>query len=180
LVTDDRHLINVGLEAGTIVALYHGPRRGMAALERMLKLSGGELTLNAVQRFDAQQGLAPTRELLRILEQRSLNPPPQPGALSAAAEPPTPRLTSGAMGLPPAAAGAGAVDLAPDLIRVEEALLQQVGPIAKLVFNQALTDTGGVHTREELMRLVQVLSAEIEDPVQARHFLDQALGRKPR
>lgn len=66
------------------------------------------------------------------------------------------------------------------LERVRTSFLQVVGPVANVVFAQALDSLGPIETREALVQLAESLSLEVDDPSEAEHFLAQALQRSPR
>ncbi len=157
MVTDDHHFVNVGLQNGRIVSLFHGPHRGARAMQHMRRIRSGGLSLLPEQEMQPQPDLPATDEILRILDGAGS---PQAAAAPAAGQPsPVP-----------------AADYLGDLHRIEQALLHHIGPIAKLLMQDILQDIGRIDSRDDLERLVLALSQEIADPGMARRFIEQALG----
>jgi hypothetical protein len=160
LITDDRHFVNIGIEGGQIVAVYHGPRRGLSALKLICTIQSGALSILSTHEFARQADLPPTTEILRLLEQRAQQAAPRIDGDADQRQSPdsNPQFSA-------------------DIKHVEQALMQYIGPIARMLVEQTVQDIGGVSSNADLTRLVEQLSGEIDMPKQAKHFIDQALQR---
>ncbi len=176
IVTDDRHYISIGLHEGRIVSLHAGPRKGARALERIKQMTGGGITLTAEDSFDTQSDLPTTNEILGILEQKELE-----GLQSTRSpRPPSIDLDPGTTPAPfRPEVGPNSVDTSEfiaDLYRIEEKFLHYVGPIAKMLFQDVLAETGKMKSHDDLIRLTEILSREIDDPEKAARFRREALA----
>lgn len=181
IVTDDRHFVNIGLKEGQIVSVRHGPRRGAKALRLVMELSGGGMSLLPAQDLNPQPDLPSTQEILRLLGEREAGGKQdregrQNQDLGEAPSTVGARATAAAEAVPSTTAF-GDWDLVQPLFAMEEALRRMIGPIAKLVMKEALHDLGQIRCHDDLARLAETLAREIDDPDQAKRFLDQVLNR---
>jgi hypothetical protein len=170
LVTDDRHFVNVGLNKGQIVALYHGPRRGRGAIAHIRKLIGGKITMLSVLEYAPQPDLPETQDILQLLEDDDANlSMTETANQSVFAQSTLSALKSRPDDLV-------VLDLVTQLSSVEKSLRAFIGPIAGIVMKDAIKELGAPTGWSDMIQLVDTLSAEIDDPEQARKFVEKALA----
>lgn len=163
VVTDDRHFINIGVERGQIVAVYHGPRRGLPALDLILKMTSGSLSVLSTHEFETQSNLPPTSEILHFLKQGELEQLRDSGH------------SQGSNGDQEQPHQAATAEFTAAIHHIEQTLLHYIGPIAGMLVQDTIEDMGGLSNTNDLIRLTNILSNEIDPPAKSQQFVDQAL-----
>lgn len=148
IATADNTLVRVVIEQGQIVSLAVGSRTGQDAIPLVRAVKAGRLRFSegAATAGRAPEGLPPTDQLLQML---------------------------GGNG---ATATAGAATVSPALItRLEDALIDHLGPMGSLVWREQLEATPDSRTPAGLVRAIESAAAQIGDPAKIMRFREQAL-----
>ena len=152
------HAITFSLDAGRIYAIHHGPRRGRSAILLINQITGGSY------RFDAEGPGRPPQELpstAEILEQLKTA---QAGAV--------------AQGVSSPADGTSTISAEQKHRICQELkvlLAQHLGPIAEMVFDDTVDETGNFcSTPEQTQELIAKLADDIGDPEEIAQFREAA------
>ena len=188
-VTEDKRQIRIGIDAGAVVHVGYGPRRGKAALDLITYSKIRSAAFTAGNTLLRDDDLPAADDIWRVLTAVLANgegginghgsESPLAGARQSA-----PKTLSGRTTAPPTAAGGSASTTltngsrahAGEPIRLTSAniesltalLAERIGPIAELLVQQETTRAA---TARELM---ETLGREIEDAGERRGFLEQA------
>ncbi|HKC07175.1 MAG TPA: hypothetical protein VKJ67_09925 [Methylomirabilota bacterium] len=158
IITAENHAAQFVLREGTIAGLTYRLLRGVAALPSMTAFRAGRYRFQTETVDHTDPELPATAELLALLvaeRTEAVQPQAKP-----ATDPPQ----------------------APAALRllIEHELAEFLGPIAALICQEHLTRAGGLDSPSDLVRLVETLADEIEDPAKAAAFKHQVLSKAQR
>jgi hypothetical protein len=174
IATTDNQSARIGLQQGDIISLVFRTQRGLEAIDRIRKITGGRFTFSdtVVDRV-ASADLPATSDLLSLLAGNRAPP-----VVSAAPAPPAPPADAAPRPLAPAQAPGAA---SPELVRVqaviEAELTEFVGPIAPLVCRSHISKAAAAGSPLDLPALVEAVAREIGDRAKEDRFKQQALAR---
>jgi hypothetical protein len=174
IATTDNQSARIGLQQGDIISLVFRTQRGLEAIDRIRKITGGRFTFSdtVVDRV-ASADLPATSDLLSLLAGNGAPP-----VVSAAPAPPAPPADAAPRPLAPAQAQAAA---SPELVRVqaviEAELTEFVGPIAPLLCRAHISKAAAAGSPLDLPALVEAVAREIGDRAKEDRFKQQALAR---
>lgn len=155
--SDDDHAGMISLRDGHIISMFCQSQHGQPAIEQIRKMSG------ATCRFDPNapgidSGECPsTPEILRVLA------PGGPESLEIPA--------AGEASASPAAVPKALEDL---LAQLRMGLQNRIGPIATMVMDQALAESGRIEQANQVKALIDRLTREIDDKREASSFATEA------
>ena len=152
------HAISFCLDSGGISAIHHGPRRGDRAISLIGKIAGGSYRFDASSPGRLTQDLPPTAKILGRLK--------------------TSRDTADVPASSSSADGTGSVS-AEQKQRIcqelKELLTDYLGPIAELVFDDTVCETGDFcSSRERTQVLIDRLAVDIGDSAEIAQFSAEA------
>lgn len=152
------HAITFSLDAGRIYAIYHGPRRGRSAILLINQITGGSYRFDAAGPGRPPQELPSTAEILEQLKTA------QAGAV--------------AQGVSSPADGTSTIS-AEQKHRIcqelKDLLAQHLGPIAEMVFDDTVDETGNFcSTPKRTQELIAKLADDIGDPEEIVQFRKEA------
>ena len=152
--TDCNHAVSFALDSGRIYAVYYGPRRGRNALNSISGITGGTCHFESLQLSTAPQDLPSTPEIL--------------GLISVAREDRT--------GSPLEAGKAADTEQKTRVcFELKQLLRNYLGPIADMVFEDALAENEHYCTTHESARmLIDRLADDIEDSAETAQFSQRA------
>ncbi len=150
------HLITFALDAGRIYAVYHGPRRGRSAIPLVSGISGGTYHFESTQLSGTPQDLPATAEILELIRNvagDSSASMPSPGSGRAVSEQQRKRICD----------------------ELKQLLTEHLGPIADMVFEDALEeDSGFCSTPAHTRQLIDKLADDIDDNAETAQFREKA------
>ncbi len=151
IATQDNHLARVLLEAGEIISMVFGQKHGQEAIPLVSNITAGRIRFSDGKAGGMRdsESLPPTESILRLL-----------GANVPAARP--------AGGTP---IGAAALKL------IEEELVEFLGPMANLVWQENLDKIANPGKPENLAKLIDAVAAEIGEPAKIKRFKQQVRNR---
>ncbi|MES9992779.1 MAG: hypothetical protein ABW098_12545 [Candidatus Thiodiazotropha sp.] len=158
--SEDNHAITIALDSGRIIALYYGAKRGHKAIPLISSISGGSYRLEESNLVGIYHDLPSTPELLNLLRNPHSPNKPKPTTSSAAIS-------------------------SDEVIREEQKdilcqelkslLVQHMGPIAELVFDDIADEVGDFCATPQLTEdLINKLSEEIDNATDEEQFRNQA------
>jgi hypothetical protein len=152
------HAITFSLDAGRIYAIHHGPRRGRSAVPLIAQITGGSYRFDAAGPGRPPQELPSTAEILEQLK--------TPQASAAGAEISSP--ADGTYAISP--------EQKHHICQALKGLLaQHLGPIAEMVFDDTVDETGDFcSTPEGTQALIARLASDIGDPAEIAQFREDA------
>lgn len=152
------HAITFSLDAGRIYALHHGPRRGRSAIPLISQIAGGSYRFDAAGPGRPPQELPSTGEILEQLKT------PQGSAEAHKISSPTDGTDS------------ISAEQRNQLCReLKNLLAQHLGPIAEMVFEDTVDETGNFcATPEGTQELIAKLTDDIGDPDEIAQFREEA------
>jgi hypothetical protein len=144
--TDSNRSVVVGIEQGEIVALTAGPKRGAAALPKIVAMSNCSLRRDdSVISFHARD-LPSTPEILRLLKQQT----------------------------PTVSVATGSIDTTQVRELLCQLLHDYLGPVAPMVCDEVLDHGRRPFTVEGLAAIIAELGKEIDSMEEAREFEQRA------
>ena len=150
ITTSDNHSVRFGLENGAIVALMFRNQTGLEALAAIQRVLKGSLSFSSgPPSAKPQAGLPPTPELLALLQSAATDHPDE------------------------ADTGSGPLDetLARSRPIIEAELVEQLGPMARLVIDEHLP------AASNLTDLIDSLARELSDPAKSASFKERVRRR---
>ena len=168
IITGENHAAQFVLRDGTIAGLTYRLLRGPAALSSMRTFLAGRYRFQAETIDHTDPELPATSELLALLAS-------EPNV----SEPIVPEPTRA---VEPQADPATDARQVPVVVRslIEHELAEFLGPIAGLVCQEHLARAGSLASPSDLVRLVEALALEIDDPTKATAFKHQILSKVQR
>ena len=157
--SDTNHVITFALDKGRIVAMYHGPKRGRKAIAPISNTVSGTYRFESTGLSGVNQDLPSTPEILNLLR--------------------TPQAASEAKAAVAAAkanaSGISVEDQDKICRELKNLLAEHLGPIAGMVFDEALGGAGGFcSTPERTQDFINKLADDIDDPAEAAEFREKA------
>lgn len=154
------HAVTFALDKGRIFAIFHGARRGRKAIPLISQIAGGTYRFESSELSGISHDLPPTSEILNQLKTG------QTGTYDR-----TDKTAASAL-----AQGGVSNESKDQLCRELKSLLSDyVGPIAEMVFDEALDEIGDFCTSAGLTQtLIDRLSLDITDPDEVTRFREQA------
>ncbi|MDJ0805530.1 MAG: hypothetical protein QNJ78_01735 [Gammaproteobacteria bacterium] len=153
------HAVTFALDAGEIHAVFHGARRGRKAFPLICKITGGTYRFEASELNGISHELPPTHEILNLLRtQQSAETDRSP----------TGSLTADHTGI--------SLEQKERLIQqLKSQLAVHLGPIANMVFEDALEEIGEFDgSVEQAHRLIDQLCLDIDNAKEVIQFKDKA------
>jgi hypothetical protein len=153
IATADNVLVRVLLERGQIISLSVGTKCGVDAVPLVRTIKAGRLRFSAGTTTGAREteALPPTDNLLALLA----------GAAGPA---------DAARKTPATAAAAGSAVFA----QLEAALVEYLGPMGSLIWQEQLAAAGNPRDSAALNRAIDAAAAQIGDPAKTQRFKEQA------
>lgn len=164
LKNDANHLAIIGIRGGKIISLACGPKRGKSAVELIRHTRSCSVRVDDGAVSFHEHELPSTAELLEQLS------PLQDLGETASKQGPGSSLADGV---------AGHAQILCNL------LTEFIGPVAPLVCEEKIVSADGLAAPEQLAQVIHELALEIDDPEEARQFVNraeqalQASGRAP-
>lgn len=149
IATQDNMLIRIVMDVGRIVSLAVGSKSGPDAIALVRAVKAGRLRFSegSVTTTREAEALPPTDKLLQML---------------------------GGGGSAPPAPGGGAVSAAV-LTRIEDALIEHLGPMGSLIWREQLDAAPDARTPAGVARAIDTAARQIGDPGKIQRFKEQAL-----
>ncbi|MEW8266878.1 MAG: hypothetical protein AB2731_12115 [Candidatus Thiodiazotropha sp.] len=158
--SDSNHVITIALNSGRIHALYYGAKRGRKAIPLISTISGGSFRLEKSSLVETFHDLPSTPELLNLLRNPHAEKKPKPAA-------------SSTEGINNKAIGEDKKDILCQ--ELKSLLVQRMGPIAEIVFDDAVDEIGDFCATPQLTEdLINKLSEEIDNSAEEAQFRDEA------
>jgi hypothetical protein len=157
--SDSNHIITVGLEKGSIIALLYGAKRGRNAIPLIRQIRAGSYRFEADLLVGFQQELPPTTDILNQLRTGESSQPANP------------------VGRGPMRASIGISREKRDRLcrQLSELLGNYLGPIAQMVFDDALAESGAFYaTPEQAEAFLHKLTEDIDNPREVEEFHNKA------
>jgi len=152
------HAISFCLDSGQIYAINHGPRRGDKAISLIGQITGGSYRFDESSPNRLAQDLPPTAEILGRLK-----------TSQDTAKIPT--SSSSAVG----ADSVSAEQKQRICQELKNLLLEHLGPIAEMVFDDTVDETGDFYSSPERTQvLIDKLAVDIGDPAEIAQFSKEA------
>ena len=148
IATSENMLVRIIIDHGRIVSLAVGSKSGPDAIPLVRAVKAGRL------RF-SEGGATAARE--------------------AEALPPTDKLLQMFSGNGGAPAPAGGTVGAPVLTQIEDALIEELGPMGSLIWREQLSATADSRTPAGLVRAIEAVANQIGDPAKIMRFKEHAL-----
>ena len=175
IATTDNQSARIGLQQGDIISLVFRTQRGLEAIDRIRKITGGRFTFSdtVVDRV-ASADLPTTSDLLSLLAGNGAPP-----VVSAAPAPPAPPPDAAPRPVAVAAQppGAGSPELVKAQAVIEAELTEFVGPIAPLLCRGHIAKAAAAGPPLDVPALVEAVAREIGDGAKEDRFRQQALAR---
>jgi hypothetical protein len=158
--SETNRAITVALDCGQIHALYFGARRGRRAIPLISDISGGSYRFEETNLVDTFHDLPPTPEILSELR-ASINVYESPLTVSSTTTSSNEAIDD---------------DKKRNLCyELKSLLLQHIGPIADIVFDDAVDEVGDFCTTPLLTKdLINKLSEEIDNTAEIEQFRSRA------
>lgn len=161
----DGHAIMIVFEKGQVISLSHTSHRGLDALPEILEFSKGSYSFNPAILGHHQDNLPSAEEISEALMQTqaaggstSSAAQPQSGSLSESTPPPFLR------------------DMDAFVEKIQEILAEHVGPIASLLCESTLSESGDISGEADVKKFLAHLAQDISDQADRKRFLSQAAG----
>lgn len=147
IATPDNLLVRVVMETGRIVSLAVGSKSGLDAIALVRAIRAGRLRFSegSVTAAREAEALPPTEQLLQMLGGGGA-PAPAAGAISAAV-----------------------------LTRIEDALIEHLGPMGSLIWREQLDAAPDGRTPTGVARAIDAAARQIGDPGKIQRFREHAL-----
>lgn len=144
IATQDNNLARVLLEAGEIISMVFGQKRGQDVIPLVRTITAGRIRFSDGKAGGTREidSLPPTETVLRLLGAGAPVAPPANGA----------------------PIGASALKL------VEDELVEFLGPMASLIWREHLDKAANPTQPETLARLIDAVAVEIGDPDKIQRF----------
>jgi len=155
--SDDAHASMISLRQGEITSIFHQSKQGQPAMEALRQIAGGTYRFDPNATGIASGKCPPTPEILRALAPDG----PRPADVSAGTD-------SDAAPLVDEAA------LETFLIELKEHLQAHLGPIAPMLLEETLAQSGKPGRTDQARSLIDRLAEEIEDEKEASAFVGAA------
>jgi len=158
--SDDNHVITVGLEKGRINALFYGAKRGRNAIPLISQINTGSYRFESGVLTGVNQELPATPEILNLLRMRESSVPGAPTHSTPATH-----------------AGSAISHEKRDRLcrQLKELLGDYLGPIAQMVFDDAMAESGAFYaTPEQAKAFIQKLTLDIDNPKEIEDFRNKA------
>ena len=154
IATQDNQLARILIDNGEIIGLAYGLKHGLEAVPAISSISEGRVKFSESKVGSHEAGqLPPTHELLQLLA---------PGKAAA----PTRAKEQQRASLRP--------DQVPAALKiVENELVEFLGPMASIVWQEYLDKEGKPSRVDQLLHLVNALTKEIGDPAKVAQFKEQ-------
>ena len=153
LKNDANHLAIIGIRNGRIISLACGPKRGKSAVELVRHTRSCSVRVDDGAVSFHEHELPSTAELLE-----QLSPMQDLGETASKQEP--------GASLPDGVAGHAQI--------LCSLLTEFIGPVAPLVCEEKIVSADGLAAPEQLAQVIHKLALEIDDPEEARQFVDRA------
>lgn len=167
--TECNRAVTIALDNGEIHALYMGARRGRKAIPLISNITGGSYRFEVSNLIDAVHDLPPTHEILHLLRR------PQSSDTAVVSERSVPTNTHA---IPtPISNHELLSNEKKDVLchELKELLSEHLGPIAEVVFDDAVEEVGDFRSSPELIHdLINKLSEEIDSTNEVQHFITNA------
>ena len=157
--TDTNHVITIGLEKGQIIALFYGAKRGQSAIPMICQINTGSYRFESDVLSGVLQELPSTPEILNRLRSGEVPESPQP--------------TRGETPI----SGSGISKEKRDRLcsQLRELLGDYLGPIAQMVFDDAVAESGTFYaTPDKAKAFIHLLTQDIDNPKEVEEFRDKA------
>jgi hypothetical protein len=153
------HAITLGIESGRINAIYFGARRGRKAIPLISNISSGSYRFEKSNVVNSAHDLPSTPEILNLLR--------------------NPHSANESRAVAPSSATKNEAIKEEKKVRLcqelKGLLAEHMGPIADLVFDDAVDDVGDFCSTPKLTQdLIDKLSEEIDDTSEVKQFRDKA------
>jgi hypothetical protein len=158
--SESNRAITIAIDSGRIHALYFGARRGRKAITLISDISGGSYRFEVSNLVEAFHDLPPTPEILNLLR--------NPNSVNES----RPRTSSTTM-----SHGKSIKEEKKDILcqELKSLLLQHMGPIAEIVFDDAADEIGDFCATPQLTEdLINKLSEEIDNATEVEQFRSKA------
>ena len=148
IATQDNQLIRIVMDMGRIVSLAVGSKSGPDAIALVRAVKAGRLRFSEGGATAAREAeaLPPTDKLLQMLGGSGGAPTPAGGSVSAAL-----------------------------LTRIEDALIEHLGPMGSLIWREQLDAAPDGRTPTGVARAIEVAAKQIGDPGKIQRFRELAL-----
>jgi|MudIll2142460700_1097286.scaffolds.fasta_scaffold00624_7 hypothetical protein len=148
IATQDNQLIRIVMDAGRIVSLAVGSKSGPDAIALVRAVKAGRLRFSEGGATAAREAeaLPPTDKLLQMLGGGVSAPAPAVGSVSAAL-----------------------------LTRIEDALIEHLGPMGSLIWREQLDAAPDARTPPGVARAIEAAAKQIGDPGKIQRFRELAL-----
>jgi hypothetical protein len=157
--SDSNHVVTVGLEKGRIIALFYGARRGTNAIPLICQIGAGSFRFESDVLSGVHQELPATSGILNRLRARDDIKPAHPAV----------------SGAPPAGSGISREKRDRLCRQLQELLGDYLGPIAQMVFDDAVAESGAFYaTPEQAKAFIHKLTLDIDNPREVEEFRNRA------
>jgi hypothetical protein len=153
------HAITIGLESGQIFALFYGPKRGRSAIELFSRISSGSYRLEATPLAGIAHDLPPTKAILDQLRAKKNQ-----------------HLVTSIKSAAKGFSGRKMQERRDKISsRLKGLLAQHLGPIADLVFDEAVRECGDFcETPDQYRAFINKLALDIENKQEVEAFRSNA------
>lgn len=147
IATQDNMLVRIAVDAGRIVSLAVGSKSGLDAIALVRAVKAGRLRFSEGSvTASRDEALPPTEQLLQMLGGSGSASAPAAGAVSAAV-----------------------------LARIEDALIEYLGPMGSLIWREQLDAAPDARTPTGVARAIDAAAKQIGDPGKIQRFKELAL-----